>query len=321
VEQTLCLYLNILNKIIIFFIFTFFILLTYIVSYLNINRDFEKNIIVINKGLSINKIVDLILVDEYFINKNIFFIYLKVFNKYNDTIKFGEFNIEKKSSLIEVGNIISKPSNVYRDFTIIGGWQKYQLEKLTNEKFNESYLIEYNKILADTYKYQLYDHFDEIYKLMKKNKDKFFAKHKDKELLKTYSIDEIMIIASLVEKEGKTEYDKRFISSVILNRLEKNLRLEIDATTIFAITKGKHKLNRKLTYKDLKIKNQYNTYFIKGLPPQPICYVSMKTIEILLENYKSDYLFYFYNENIENHVFSKTYQEHKKSLNKYRNSE
>ena len=129
-----------------------------------------------------------------------------------------------------------------------------------------------------------------------------------------------MIIGSLVEKEGKTEEDKRLISSVIFNRLSKNLKLQIDATTIFSITKGRYKLERKLTYKDLKIKDKFNTYFIYGLQPEPICYVSRKTIEIVLENYKSSYLFYFYDENLEKHVFSQTYKIHKKLLDKYRNA-
>ena len=156
---------------------------------------------------------------------------------------------------------------------------------------------------------------------MKITKDKFFNNYKDNELLNKYTINEIMIIGSLVEKEGKTEEDKRLISSVIFNRLSKNLKLQIDATTIFSITKGRYKLERKLTYKDLKIKDKFNTYFIYGLPPEPICYVSRKTIEIVLENYKSSYLFYFYDENLEKHVFSKTYKMHKKLLDKYRNSE
>ena len=96
-------------------------------------------------------------------------------------------------------------------------------------------------------------------------RDIFFNKFKNHELLEKYTIDEIMVIASLIEKEGKTEHDKRLISSVIFNRLDKNLKLEIDATTIFSITKGKYKFNRKLTYMDLKIKDNYNTYFIRGL--------------------------------------------------------
>ena len=96
------------------------------------------------------------------------------------------------------------------------------------------------------------------------------------------------------------------------------MKLQIDASTIFSITRGKYKFNRKLTFNDLKLTDPYNTYKIKGLPPTPICFVSTKTIEIVLENYKSDYLFYFYNEEQQKHIFSKTFTEHKKKLNKYR---
>ena len=96
------------------------------------------------------------------------------------------------------------------------------------------------------------------------------------------------------------------------------LKLEIDATTIFSITKGEYKFDRKLTLKDLKYKDKYNTYFIRGLPPKPICYVSRKTIEIVLENYKSNYLYYFFDENNQRHTFSKSFEEHKKLLKEYR---
>ena len=125
----------------------------------------------------------------------------------------------------------------------------------------------------------------------------------------------------MIEKEGIDDFDKKVISSVIFNRLDKKMKLQIDASTIFSITRGKYKFDRKLTLNDLKIIDQYNTYFYNNLPPNPICFVSRKTIEIVLENYKSNYLFYFYDKNIQNHVFSQTYKEHKKFLEKYRNSE
>ena len=96
------------------------------------------------------------------------------------------------------------------------------------------------------------------------------------------------------------------------------MKLQIDASTIFSITKGKFKLNRELLIKDLKIKDMHNTYYIKGLPPSPICFVSKKTIEIVLEDYKSEYLFYFYNKDLKKHIYSKTFDQHKIKLNKYR---
>ena len=105
------------------------------------------------------------------------------------------------------------------------------------------------------------------------------------------------------------DLDTSYARSIITTRL---------SSTIFSITKGKFKFKRKLTFDDLKIADNYNTYYIKGLPPSPICFVGMKTIEIVLENYKSDYLFYFFDENLNKHIFSKTFENHKNKLKKYR---
>ena len=55
-----------------------------------------------------------------------------------------------------------------------------------------------------------------------------------------------------------------------------------------------------------------------GLPPNPISFVGTKTIDIIFENYKTDYLFYFFNKSLDKHVFSKTYEEHRNKLNEYR---
>ena len=122
----------------------------------------------------------------------------------------------------------------------------------------------------------------------------------------------------MIEKEALGNDDKKKIFSVIINRLNSNMKLQIDATVIYAITEGEYKLGRNLTYKDLKVKHPYNTYYIYGLPPGPISYVGLKTIEIIFENYITNYLFYFYN-NIENkHIFSKNYKEHLGKLNEYR---
>ena len=96
------------------------------------------------------------------------------------------------------------------------------------------------------------------------------------------------------------------------------MKLQIDATVIFSLTKGLKKFNRNLTYEDLKIKDPYNTYYIYGLPPYPISYVGNKTIELIFENYKSDYIFYFYDKNKKTHIYSKNYKDHLKKLNEYR---
>ena len=312
--QRYCFHL-IKKKLFIFFIFLLFLLLFSFFFKASINKE---RIIEIEKGTSINEISSLILYDKSFFDKKLFKIYLQIYDLFIDNINYGEFKLNKNSNLIDIVEIISKPSNVFYKFTVIDGWQGYQLENYVKSNFGTPIIIDYQDILADTYKYKSTDTLDKIVRLMHINKNQLFNNYEDNILLNKYSINEIITIASLVEREGKNDNDKRLISSVIFNRLNKNMKLQIDASTIFSLTKGKFKFARKLEHNDLKINDKYNTYFIYGLPPNPICYVGRKTIEIVLENYKSEFLFYFFNNELDKHIFSKSFQEHTYKLNKYR---
>ena len=128
-----------------------------------------------------------------------------------------------------------------------------------------------------------------------------------------------MIIGSLIEKEGLDEVDKSKIASVIFNRIDNNMKLQIDATVLYSLTNGNYDLGRKLLISDLKVNHTFNTYINYGLPPEPIAYVGKKTLDIIFENKKTDFLFYFFNNSLNKHIFSKTYEEHKNKLNEYRN--
>ena len=217
-------------------------------------------------------------------------------------------------------NIISKPSNFLNKITIVEGWSKKDLEIELSKYFDEFETINYNDILADTYYFEKNKDFDYLFNYMKDFKENYFKKYTNNEiLLNDLDFNDIMIIGSLIEKEGLDLIDKKKISSVIFNRLNINMRLQIDATVLFSITDGLYDLNRKLNFDDLRIDNPYNTYVYKGLPPSPISFVGTKTIDIIFENYKTDYLFYFYNDYINKHVFSKSFEQHKKKLNEYRN--
>ena len=160
--------------------------------------------------------------------------------------------------------------------------------------------------------------FVQFKKLLDKKFLYFKNKFKSHHLSEKYSLNEIFVIGSLLEKEGIDYEDKKKIYSVIMNRLKLNMKLQIDATVIFSLTGGKTDLGRKLTYADLKIDNPYNTYKNYGLPPGPISYVGHKTIELIFEDYKTEFLFYFYNSFENKHIFSLNYKDHLKKLNEYR---
>ncbi len=248
---------------------------------------------------------------------------LKIYDNFNKIINnkfihYGDFNLENKSSINEILEIIYKPSNIINKITIVEGWSKNDLDKELSKYFDDFYSIEYEDIIADTYYFEKNKGFEFFLAHLKNLKKNFFLNLKKNYILNNYTIDEIIIIGSLLEKEGLDEIDKEKIYSVIYNRLQKGMKLQIDATVLFAITDGKYNLNRKLYLNDLKIDHPFNTYQIHGLPPKPISYVGKKTLELIFRNHQTEFLFYFFDKSLNKHIFSKNFKDHKFKLNEYR---
>ncbi len=131
--------------------------------------------------------------------------------------------------------------------------------------------------------------------------------------------EEMIILASIIEKEtGKLE-ERALISSVFINRLKKGMRLESDPSVIYGLTKGK-KLNRGLLKSELKQFSNWNTYLIKGLPETPICNPGLDSLKAAINPAKSDYL-YFVANGKGGHFFSKKYKTHLENVRKWRKIE
>ena len=316
-EQILHYYLKVFSKIFIISSILFFIIFFAII---NTKYELKNKNIEISKGENIKSVfknniikiseIEILIISSYYKFLSFFF---------NTVIHFGDFNLEKIVTPREILIIISKPSNVLNKITIVEGWSKKDLDFELSKHFDDFFSIEYENILADTYYFERDKDFNSFYKKLTDFKKNYLTRIKNNLFFEKFNQKDLLIIGSLLEKEGLDYEDKKKISSVIINRLNKNMKLQIDATVIFALTNGNNELNRKLTFKDLKIDHKYNTYKYKGLPPSPISYVGTKTIEIVLENYKTENLFYFFDKSIKKHIFSKNYEEHKNKLNEYRN--
>lgn len=125
---------------------------------------------------------------------------------------------------------------------------------------------------------------------------------------------ETIILASMLQKEARTDGEKPTIASVYINRLKKDMPLQCDATIIY--DKPGHVGT--LTFEDYKYETPYNTYLHKGFPPTPISNVNLPSLIAASDPAKTDYLFYLYNTQSKNaHVFAKTYQEHLKNRKIY----
>jgi cell division protein YceG involved in septum cleavage len=309
-EQILRFYLKVFSFLIIFVIYFFYV---FFVRDISLRNDH----FLIKKNENYNKIIDNNIIDNN-INLFIYKLTLRALLFANNEIHFGKFELKKEPTFYQILITIILPSNSYSKITIIEGWSQSDLKIILLNNFNDFLELDYNKIIADTYLLADGTSFFQFKKLLDKRFLLIKNKYKDHHLSEKYSFDEIMIIASLLEKEGINYDDKRKIYSVIMNRLQLNMKLQIDATVIFSLTGGKRNLERKLTYADLKTESSYNTYKNYGLPPGPISYVGYKTIEIIFEDYKTDYLFYFYDSFENKHIFSLNYKDHIKRLNEYR---
>jgi len=129
------------------------------------------------------------------------------------------------------------------------------------------------------------------------------------------SIREIVILASLIEKETSRPEERSLISGVFHNRLRIGMKLDCDPTIIYVL-KEEGRFKDRLRTKDLKLDTPYNTYLYGGLPPGPIANPGKGSLEAALYPAEVDYL-YFVSKNDGSHHFSSSFREHQNAVNKY----
>ena len=116
---------------------------------------------------------------------------------------------------------------------------------------------------------------------------------------------QIVTVASLIEKEAASPQEKPLVASVIYNRLDRDMPLQIDATIQYALERPKEKLS----LQDLKVDSPYNTYENKGLPPGPICSPGRESLEAALNPEQTSYLYYVLKADGQSHFFTSDYQD------------
>ncbi|MBQ2863472.1 MAG: endolytic transglycosylase MltG [Clostridia bacterium] len=155
-----------------------------------------------------------------------------------------------------------------------------------------------------------------IYKLLENFDAKFSGQMKKDAEAAGYTMDQIIILASLVQKEAYYYEDYDSIASVFINRLKNKSafpKLESDATTVYAIELATGKRPEKLGDAELAFNSPYNTRVYNGLPPGAICNPGYEAIMCAI--YPADTPYYYFVADKEKHnIFSKTYDEHKKAV-------
>ncbi len=142
---------------------------------------------------------------------------------------------------------------------------------------------------------------------------RFFRPYHQQIVARGSTLHQIVTIASLIEREAKTQEDRPRIAGVLENRLNKGMKLEIDATVLYAL--GHHK--QRVYFKDLLVDSPYNTYRHAGLPPGPIASPGAQSLQAALAPEKNDFFYYVARPN-GSHYFTRTRQEHEAAVKQAR---
>jgi UPF0755 protein len=177
---------------------------------------------------------------------------------------------------------------------------------LTLAETEEGYLYPETYFIPETFTA------DQLLDLQKQTFNDAIAPVKDEITESDFSLYEVLILASLIEREANDQESMRFVSSVLQNRLEIGMPLQADASIEYVLDKPLSEL----TPADLKIDTPYNTYLNTGLMPTPIGNPGLQAIKSVLTPAESNYLFYI-TDNNGNFHYAETFSEHNRNIAKY----
>lgn len=280
-----------------------------------------QKVINIPSGTNAREIVNVLEKNEIIRKNNYPFKILTKLMKIEDQLKYGEYSLSPSMNMPQILHKLVKGEVITYKITIPEGYTSTQIAELLDKKEiaeKEAFL----KIVKDTEKtlegYLFPDTYEvpkkygveKMIKVMLSNFNQIAIENKftDRAEKIGFSLNEIIILASIIEKEAKFNDEKNKVSSVFYNRLKINMKLQSCATIQYILGEPKEGLDEN----DLKIDSPYNTYLYKGLPPGPICNPGLDSIIAALEPAEEDYLFFVLGDN-GRHIFSKTYQEHLKN--------
>ena len=284
--------------------------------------DKNPKIFVVNKGDGVREIANNLKREGLIKNQIVFFL-LTRFNGTDKQIQAGDFRL---NASMNVSQIAESLTHGMLDIwvTIPEGFRAEEIADILKERipsydetwrqelianegylFPDTYLIPKDvtiKTILATFK----NNFDNKFALIDTSKTKF-------------SENQIVIIASMVEREAKKAEDRPLIASVIINRLGIGMKLDIDAAVQYALgyqNDQKRWWKKGLTLDDLKINSPFNTYLVAGLPPQPISNPGIESLRAVVNPADTNYLFYITDAKGINH-YAKSLEEHNANISKY----
>lgn len=312
---------------IVYLVFLSFYVTLELTKPLSISEDTE---VYVPKGASFTTIAKIFKEKGIIRNETLFIIIGKIYG-IERKARAGYYLFKKEMTVLDVIKKLLEGKITEYTVTIIEGDSLYEIaDKLgnINPEFKEQlFVLAYNKdflkslridapslegyLFPDTYNIPKGLELEEIVKLMVK---RFWEVYDERLIEKTkkigWTINEVVTLASIIEKEAKLDEEKPLISAVYHNRLKIGMPLQADPTAIYGIKRYKDGV----TKRDLQNKTPYNTYLIKGLPPGPIASPGLKSILAALSPAKVSYL-YFVARGDGSHEFSVDYRRHIANIN------
>lgn len=292
--------------------------------------DGEPTVFKIKPGEGFSRVNYRLLKTGLIPNARLFHYYAKYQDKM-ESLKAGAYEIPTGANMGDILEILTDGTPILTRVTIPEGKNLYEIgaileaKKITpaNEFIQEAKSSEWKSKLGgkmptlegylfpETYKFAPETSAKEV---IKKMISTFKLKTKDINWSHPFlSKHEIVILASIVEKETGAKWERPLIAGVYLNRLKKPMRLQADPTTIYGIWES---YNGNLRKKHLLQKTPYNTYKINGLPLGPIANPSLAAIKAVLNPKKHNYLF-FVSKNDGTHVFTENYKKHQAAVREW----
>ena len=248
------------------------------------------------------------------------FEYAARYKQIEKKIKYGEFNLTDTMSIIDILKKVT--TNQALSYQVVIGdcmtnWEIIELFKKKNFLTNDLEGVKFNEgaFAPDTYTVGFNTKFTQLMQIMRDQQTKILNDVWSTRKKETPVRDklELLILASIIEKEAATTAEMPIIASVFINRLNSGMRLQSDPTVSYGMDFGNIENRKILSKNDLKVTSAFNTYRNSGLPPSPICNPSKSAINAVVNPIETNFFYFVLTESGE-HGFSETFEEHKNKV-------
>lgn len=272
--------------------------------------------------MSQDEIINRLKTDNFIRSKKLFTFMTSII-KFPGVVEPGAYLLSRRMTTLSVADtLMNHPFQKW--ITLVPGLRREQVAERLAKKFNwsEAKTKEFldnakeGYLFPDTYLLNIdYSGKEFAQRLISNFNEKLDAQLQKDLLAQDIRNDTAVKIASLIERESGGDEDKALIAGIIWNRLNKGMKLEIDAVAQYALGKQNNWWPH-VSPKDLKIDSPYNTYLHKGLPPGPICNPGLSSLKAVAYSEETDCFYYLHSSDKQIHC-AETYKEHLENIEKY----